>query len=173
MFATQPEDSSTVEVRLGPLRSLNAKLTAGVAGYPPGTTAEALSCGVWVFTSVPGSGSCSLTCAGYCGMVYGEQKWVAPAEAKVAPPALTTSQQISYEPGVSAGLMRATVVLAPGATVLLMATAGPVVSGVPVPLVLPDANTRAARPYPLHVLVPVLVRVTAIRPDWLAIGTVS
>ena len=79
-------------------------------------------------------------------MVYGEQNWVAPSEAKVAPAALTTSQQISYEPGFSAGVMPSTVVWPPGATVSVIPTAGPVVSGVPVPVVLPEANTRAASP---------------------------
>jgi len=152
---------------------LNAKLNAGVAEYPPGTTAEALSCGVWVFTSVPGSGSCSLIWGGYCWMVYGAQYWLPPSEEKYAPAAFTTSQQTSYEPGFSAGVTLSTGAVPFGATVPLIATAGPVVSGVPVPVVLPEGNTFALSAYPVHVLVPVLVSVTAIRPDWLAIGTVS
>jgi len=144
-----------------------------LAGNPPGTNADALSCGVCVSTSVPGSGSCSLTCGGYCWMVYGAQYWLAPSAEKYAPAAFTTSQQISYEPGFSAGVTLSTVAVPFGATVPLIATLGPVVMGVPVPVVSPEGNTFALSAYPVHVLVPVLVSVTAIRPDWSAIGTVS
>jgi hypothetical protein len=62
------------------------------------------SLGVWLSTSVPGSGSCSLICAGNCWMVYGAQNWFPPSDEKYAPAAFTTSQQISYEPGFSAGV---------------------------------------------------------------------
>ena len=147
LFGTHPEEDTTVAVAgLGPLRIRKANVNDGLAGNPPGTIAEALSCGVWVFTAVPGSGSCSLICGANCWMVYGAQNWAAPSDAKVAPAALTTFQQISYEPGFSAGVTPSTVVIPLGATVSLMPTAGPVVSGVPVPLVSPEGNTRAARP---------------------------
>jgi hypothetical protein len=106
-------------------------------------------------------------------MVYGAQNWFPPSEEKYAPAAFTTSQQTSYDPGFSAGVTLSTVVVPFGATVPLIATAGPVVTGVPVPVVSPEGNTLARNAYPVHVLVPVLVSVTAIRPDWLAIGTVS
>ena len=52
------------------------------------------------------------------------------------------SQQISYEPGFSAGVTLSTVVVPPGATLPLIVTLPPVVSGVPVPVVSPAGNTR-------------------------------
>ena len=67
-----------------------------------------------------------------------------------------------------------TVVFPPGATLPLIATLAPVVSGSPVPVGSLPGNTSDPSAYPLpHVVVPVLVSVTAIRPVWLAIGTVS
>jgi hypothetical protein len=75
------------------------------------------------------------------------------------------SQQISYDPGFSTGVTLSIVVVPFGATVPAIGTLAPVVAGVPVPVVSPDANTCVPRAYPLpHVLVPVLVRVTAMRP---------
>jgi len=56
-----------------------------LAGYPPGTIADALSSGVCVSTSVPGSGSCSLICGGYCWIVYGAQYLFAPSAEKYVP----------------------------------------------------------------------------------------
>ena len=135
-----------------------------MAGYPPGTTADALSCGLCVSTSVPGSGSCSLITGVYCWIVYGAQYSLPPSVEKYAPDAFTMSQQISYEPGFSAGVTLSTVAVPFGATVALIATFAPVVSGVPVPFVSPEGNTCDPSAYPLHVLVPVLSSVTAIRP---------
>jgi hypothetical protein len=75
------------------------------------------------------------------------------------------SQQISYEPGFSTGVTLSTVVVPFGATLPLTATFAPVVSAVPVPVVSPAAKTCEPSAYPVpHVLVPVLVSVTAIRP---------
>jgi hypothetical protein len=122
---------------------------------------------------VPGSGSCSLIAGGYCWIVYGAQYSFPPSAEKYAPDAFTMSQQISYEPGFSAGVTLSTVAVPPGATVAPIPTFAPVASGVPVPFVSPEGNTCEPSAYPVHVLVPVLVTVTAIRPDWSAIGTVS
>jgi len=84
------------------------------------------------------------------------------------------SQQIVYEPGFSAGVTLSTVTVPPGATLPLIATLPPVVSGVPDPVVFVAENTCEPSAYPLpQVVVPVLVSVTAIRPLWSAIGAVS
>ena len=70
LLATHPDDCSTVAVlALGPLMIRKANENTGLAGYPPGTTADALSIGVWVSTSAPGSGSCSLITGAYCWIV--------------------------------------------------------------------------------------------------------
>ena len=56
--------------------------------------ADALSDGVCVFTSVPGSGSCSLITGKNCWIVYDAQSSVPPSAEKYICAALTMSQQI-------------------------------------------------------------------------------
>src|SRR5205814_4028160 len=67
------------------------------AGYPPGTTADALSTGVWLSTSVPGSGSCSLTAGANFWIVYAAQSCLPPSAEKYVPAPFTMSQQSVYE----------------------------------------------------------------------------
>ena len=112
-----------------------------MTGYPPGTTADALSCGVCVSTSVPGRGICSLITAGATCTVYGAQYSLPPSAEKYTPAAFTMSKQISYEPGTIAGVTLSTAAGLFGATVPLTGTLTPVASGVPVPLVSPEGNT--------------------------------
>ena len=118
----------------------NANENDGSAGYPPGTVADALSCGVCVPSDVPGSGDCSSTCAAYCSTVYPAQYDAPPsADANVTFDGVTAFQQISYDPGFSFGVTLSTVTDAPAATVVSNTTSWPVVSGVPVPVVSDDA----------------------------------
>src|SRR5215472_5892196 len=145
--ATQPEDCWTVHPpALFGVTSWNANQNSGLAGYPPGTAADALSCGVWVVTVLPGSGDCSLTWAANCWIVYAAQSSLPPSAEKYTPDGVSMSQQIVYEPGFSFGVTLSTVTDLPGATVVLKTTSWPFVSGVPVPVVSDAGKTSVPSP---------------------------
>ena len=72
------------------------------------------------------------------------------------------SQQTVYVPGFSLGVTLSTATALPGATEVLNTSSGPLLRGVPVPVVFDEGKTIVPSPYPPdQVLVPVLVKVTS------------